>query len=107
MRTLLASASIFLFSCLSFGQSASYGFEGALDPAQREQLETRCAAITGVSWVKCRYKDDLLRGELLIEPTPARSHAEADQDHFSPVFVKQLLLEFGLQPLEYVSLKKD
>lgn len=90
----------------SFGQSASYGFTGLLSSEERASLEAKALEIQGVLEIKCKYKEDSQRGELIIDLLEGDKikRAEEDAQQFSPIELKQLLLDFHLTPLDFVLL---
>ncbi|OFZ06972.1 MAG: hypothetical protein A3D92_11075 [Bacteroidetes bacterium RIFCSPHIGHO2_02_FULL_44_7] len=93
---------------VSHAQSATYGFIGKISLEERQSLETKAQDLPGILSIKCRYKEDSERGELLIDlPEAGKStRAEDDAQTFSPADLKQLLLEFHLTPVDYILLNK-
>lgn len=106
MRSFYIALAFVLSHFVSFGQSASYGFTGKISLEERESLEIRAGKIPGILSIKCKYKEDSERGELIIElhEVDKNKRAEEDLPQFSPVDLKRLLLEFNLTPVDFILL---
>lgn len=91
---------------LSFSQDISYSFEGQLDQSSVTKLEKDCASIFGIQSTKVKYKEDAQKGEIIIflDETNNR-RAEADHQ-FKATDIKKLILNSGLTPIEFRTLKK-
>jgi len=106
MRNFYIAIAFVFCHFVSLGQRASYGFTGKISLEERLSLEAKALEIPGIRSIKCRYKEDSERGELILELHEADKgqRAEDDIQPFSPVNLKQLLLEFNLTPVDYILL---
>lgn len=105
MRILIAALFVLTTSTI-FSQTYSYGFNGAIDSEQRTRLENSCTALPDVKSCKIRYKEADYKGELIIVISPIVKEGEEGRESFSPIDVKRILLDQGLQPLEFRSIDK-
>lgn len=102
---LLVLATLIGFATYSSAQVYSYGFEGKIQDSQVDALLSSFEKIEGVKEVKIRYKEDANRGEIIIFTI-----LETDLRNpypFSPVKVKNILLENGLNPLEFREISQN
>lgn len=93
---------ISFLSSISYGQTFSYSFEGSLSAELISEIEKTCSNLPQVSSTKIRYKEDSKRGEIIIklDDSAAKSRTELG-DQFSPVSLKELLLQLKLSPLDF------
>lgn len=71
------------------------------------KIENDCNSIIGVQSAKVRYKEDLERGEILFDLVELdENKTEGSNQEFSPVAIKTLLIENGLEPLDYRTINK-
>lgn len=91
------------FTFLGFSQNYSYSFSGELSAEQRIKFERDISKLSGVREIKLKYKEERNAGELLITiSNPER--AEGD-DSFSALTVKNVLLSYSLEPINFIELK--
>lgn len=107
MRNLLCHVFFILLGFASYGQDASYSFEGQLSEDQQVELQRSIEALPGVASVKLRYKADSMRGEALLFLDPVREdqRAEANASPFTPVDIKGIFAGFNLSGLDYHTFK--
>ncbi|MCR9172978.1 MAG: hypothetical protein NXI10_10815 [bacterium] len=88
---------------LAYGQTYGYSYEGSLDITQKQQFELECAELPHVISCKMRHKDEKGQGEIIIQ---VEKTERQDQDNpFTPVDVKALLLSYGLKPTNFIEIK--
>jgi hypothetical protein len=87
-----------------YGQDYSYSFKGELDPVKREQLESSIDTLEGVDWAKIRYKEEAEKGEILFKIEVTKTEKES-QTGFSPIVIKKLIIDNGLEPMDLIELK--
>ena len=93
----------FAFAVLNASaQDYSYSFQGEI--SDFEKIESALLALPEVEKVKVRIKEGQKVGEILFFLGRKESSPE-NQDGFSPVDVKRILIESGLQPNQFTELK--
>jgi hypothetical protein len=103
MRILLCQVLFVFLTSISFGQDASYSFEGQLSESQQVEIQQKVENLPGVRTAKLRYKQDSMRGEfmLVLDPVQDDQRGEAQPAAFSPVDLKAILSEYALLSLEF------
>ena len=105
MRQLIGTTVFLLLTIMAYGQTFSYSFKGELDKKSLTTLELESAQLPQVNWTKCRYKEDKKAGELIIcINEEISSNGGGDDQEFTVVDVKRLLISKGLQPLDLIEL---
>ena len=104
MRTLFCQL-LFLITCsISYGQDASYSFEGRLTEDQKNEILRKISTLPGIESAKLRSKDDSDRGEIMLyfEQLNQDAHAEGNANSpFSPVYIKEIFYEFQVVGIDY------
>lgn len=90
-----------LFASLVFAQKCSYSFNGNISLEQQGQLIKEIKLLPNVESCSIIYKEDIQKGQLLFELIQNVERSE-NENPFSPVFVKELLIDTNLEPLEFV-----
>ena len=91
------------FASTSFSQAYSYSFEARFDSDDILALETSCRSIRNVSECKVKYKYENGKGEIMLRPQSIKERKEVSES-FSPVDVKQVLIDHGATHLEFIQL---
>lgn len=97
----------FLFSILgsSFhAQTYAYSFEGNLTQEKQIELTEKISHLVAVTGVKLKIKAEQNSGEFIIIVDPLPNRGENDHP-FSPISVKELFIQNGLQPLQFRKLQ--
>lgn len=101
MKNIFYLTLLLLFSSTVYSQNYSYSFEGELNQTTLLEIEKRCLDMKEVSSAKVKYKEDVQKGEILIELfVDDKKRAEAD-DRFKAVDIKRILLDLNLNPGEF------
>lgn len=107
MKRKLITGLLVFYAFTSYGQDAAYSFKGHLDQGTLSKLENDCRLIVGVKSAKVRYKEDSERGEILFDLVElGETRTEGSNQDFSPVDIKTLIIESGLEPLDYRTINK-
>jgi len=85
-----------------FAQSYSYSFEGIADPSILNQIEKNVLMLPDVSSCKLKIKDGTDKAELFI--FLKKKDASEVGISFSPIDVKNIIIELGLSPLNFIKL---
>lgn len=102
MKSYILTISLLSFVFSSKAQSCSYSFNGALSIENKLEIERQLISIPGIKAGKVRYKEDLQRGEILIDLMELdENRTEGSNQEYSPVNIKSLLIQSGLEPLDY------
>lgn len=104
MRNLFASLIFFFFYLQGFSQSYAYSFKGNLNESQQQIVIQEIKKIQGIKTVELRYKMDSERGEILFSIEIMDSEGE-NEIEFSPLSIKEILIEKGLSPIDFRQLK--
>lgn len=101
MKNIFYLTLFLLFSITAYSQNYSYSFEGELNQSTLLEIEKRCLDMKEVSSAKVKYKEDVQKGEILIELfVDDKKRAEAD-NRFKAVDIKKILLDLNLNPGEF------
>jgi len=86
-----------------YSQQYSYSFSGQIEDEVLSAMVGDIEKLEGVTQAKWRYKSERLAGEvfLFIEESKDRINPFP----FSPIRVKELMLQFGLTPMEFIEIK--
>lgn len=87
-------------------QNFAYSFKGSMTQERQEQLIKNISSIPLVSNCKIKFKSDSNRGDVLIYVTETINRSESDIE-FSPVQIKSILIEEGLEPMDFRMLKSN
>lgn len=104
MNKLILTTFFVICAWFSFSQSYSYSFEGNTDPVGLEELKQKILELPKVNSCEIKYKSDSHRGEILFSCEEQTDRKDEDAE-FSPVFIKSLLLDFNLAPLDFRKIK--
>lgn len=87
----------------AFSQDFTYSFRGEI--SDTDLLESKLLALPDVGAVKFRYKQEKMVGEILLF-LKEKNLSRENEENFSPVEVKKILIDAGLQPNQFTVLKK-
>jgi hypothetical protein len=94
-----------LLSYNSFAQTFAYSFEGTLIPEHFKNFEMEFLSIKGVHTIEFRLKTEQQRGEIIFSTELPSSKDEDPDSQFTPSDVKQLLIRYSLNPLDFRRIK--
>lgn len=92
-----------LLACASYAQTYSYSFSGNPTPEQLADIQEKCLTHEQISSCKTRLKPEKQVGELILYIEPIQGKGES-QEHFKAGYIKLVLLDKGLTPLQFTPL---
>lgn len=105
MKNIFYLTLFLLFFSTAYSQNYSYTFEGELNQTTLLEVEKRCLEMEKVTSAKVKYKEDIQKGEILIQLlVDDKKRAEADH-RFKAVDIKKMLLDLNLNPGEFRQIK--
>ena len=104
MKRTLFTLLLLFFNSTAFSQTFAYSFEGSLSGENIQSFESEFNSIVGIQTFELRIKPDQQRGELIFSIVEPVKKDESDLS-FSPVDVKQLLIKYNLNPLDFRQVK--
>lgn len=90
----------------AYSQDFSYSFDGQLDQASINKLESDCSKISTIRSAKVKYKEDSKKGEIILFLVENKNQRAELDDQFNPTDLKKILIESGLAPGEFRQVKK-
>ena len=106
MKKLISLTFFLALFSTAYSQDFSYSFDGQLDQASINKLESDCVNITTISSAKVKYKEDAQKGEIILFLVVNENTRSELDDQFSPTDIKKILINSGLAPGEFRQLKK-
>lgn len=105
MKKILFTFFILLLNYNSFAQTFAYSFEGTLTPENFKNFEMEFLSIKGVQTIEFRLKPEPQRGEIIFSTELPSSKDEDPDLQFTPSDIKQLLIRYSLNPLDFRRIK--
>lgn len=106
MKKLISLTFFLAFFTSAYSQDFIYSFDGQLDQASINKLESDCANITAIRSAKVKYKEDSQKGEIMLFLVVNENPRAELDNQFNATDIKKILIDSGLAPGEFRQLKK-
>lgn len=104
MIKIIITCSFCIFNSLLFSQNFAYSFQGSLSIEDQNRITKEVLDVRGISTCEMKYKNDSQRGELLFYVKEEEIRSESPEE-FSPVQIKEILIQFQLSPIDFRRIK--
>ena len=106
MKNLFSLTLFLLLFSTAYAQNYSYSFDGELDQSAITKIENKCSEFESVTSTKIKYKEDAQKGEIIIFLVKKEGQRAEEDNQFKATDIKKILINSGLTPGEFRTLKK-